>query len=355
MVSSDGGARAAGYTAIVTAIFAISISFFYLPHLVTKINRIQSKSVADLDEFKVLEQQLWAELMVVRDEPESVKARVSRQAANPQCQCSTNNKCPPGPPGIPGDYGVDGFAGKPGIPGEPGVPGIVAPEQNKDVSGCRKCPPGPPGNNGYPGPSGPQGPNGGPGIGGLPGKPGAAGPAGNPGEPGDMGKGGIPGEKGSPGQDGFRGGQGPKGEPGTRGEAGPKGYPGSEGSPGAIGAVGPAGGPGEPGHKGSPGYTGQLGMSGPPGGPGDDAKYCHCVKGDNRTPPPRVKPSAAVESAPKTAPAAKAPAEVGPEPVHQAGDEGVEAAPQSFADTEKSTKSPPGTKYDEKKAKKVVA
>ncbi|KAK0396758.1 hypothetical protein QR680_001840 [Steinernema hermaphroditum] len=290
-----GSARTAGYIAVVTSIGALFATLLYIPSLVVKINDINEKLKVDSDQFRLLADEAWSELLKAR----SSNGRSRRQAygenlpkvyplhkgyqkpdsfvtSGPTCACNAQNTCPPGPPGAPGKPGEDGTPGAPGAPGAPGLAGIAPPVTIDPNAGCRVCPHGPRGPPGQPGEVGPMGE---PGLVGPPGRDGDSGRPGYPGShgiPGEPGKPGKVGEQGPPGRDGIRGQKGPagpKGDIGPSGQKGPEGYPGPDGQRGNDGPMGP---PGSKGLPGMPGQNGQPGLQGPPGEPGEDAQYCPC-------------------------------------------------------------------------------
>ncbi|KAE9548484.1 hypothetical protein FO519_008300 [Halicephalobus sp. NKZ332] len=284
-------ARTAGYIAVATSLGALVTVFMYVPALIVKINGINDKLKVDSDEFRVMADEAWTELIVAKGNYPG--DRIRRQAYGeslpkmyplpntyakkdafvtaPTCSCNARNNCPAGPPGSPGQPGEDGTPGARGEPGPPGLPGIAPPVTVDPYAGCRVCPMGPrgpigpPGEEGPPGETGLQGPPGRNGQDGRPGYPG------NPGIPGEPGKAGKPGDQGPPGKDGVRGmkgSPGPKGETGPIGQKGPEGFPGSDGQ---RGNDGPAGPPGPAGPIGMIGNAGRPGVQGVDGTPGEDA------------------------------------------------------------------------------------
>uniref|UniRef100_A0A7E4V1Y9 Col_cuticle_N domain-containing protein n=1 Tax=Panagrellus redivivus TaxID=6233 RepID=A0A7E4V1Y9_PANRE len=304
-------ARIAGYLAIGASIGALFTVFAYIPALVSKINGINEKLRVDSDEFQIIADEAWAQLISVKhaypvdrfrrdaydDLPKVYPLHNTYKkdsfVVKPTCSCNANNNCPAGPPGPPGKPGDDGTPGASGAPGAPGLPGIAPPVTVDPYQQCRVCPQGPRGPPGSSGEVGPPGQEGLPGQPGREGEDGRVGYPGNPGIPGEPGKAGKPGEKGAPGRDGVRGQKGlpgAKGDVGPIGQKGPEGYPGpdgqrgNDGPPGPNGPDGVAGMPGQEGHPGVPGTTGL---------PGEDAEYCPC--------PSR---SAGVDKSEKTATAA---------------------------------------------------
>lgn len=274
----------------------IIVSLIIAGILLQDINSFYYEVLDDMDEFKVLANDAWDEIMSVHvnhNSPISKKESIAflfgskpRQKRRAICACALQAvNCPPGPPGPPGDVGLPGEPGENGKDGKPGPNGIAISTGEKTRGGCIACPPGPPG---PPGPAGQAGP---PGPAGIPGRPsngGGIGQPGPPGQPGDVGRAGLPGKEGLPGAPGLpgiqgRGTPGPKGAPGPIGPAGNAGAPGESAGPGPVGPPGPPGPHGQPGIAGTPGQPGEPGA---PGVPGSDAAYCPC--------PPRSAKTAAI-------------------------------------------------------------
>ncbi|KIH69058.1 nematode cuticle collagen domain protein [Ancylostoma duodenale] len=93
-----------------------------------------------------------------------------------RCVCTIESNCPPGAPGPEGQPGPDG---QDGLDGVPGFDGLDAEDINNEApQGCFTCP------QGLPGPQGPSGPPGIRGMRGARGQPGRPGRDGNPGMPG---------------------------------------------------------------------------------------------------------------------------------------------------------------------------
>uniref|UniRef100_A0A915PVC0 Mothers against decapentaplegic homolog n=1 Tax=Setaria digitata TaxID=48799 RepID=A0A915PVC0_9BILA len=302
--------RTVGIIAAAASVGTTLMAFFYIPLIAMKIAEINERLKLDSDEFRMIANEAWEQLIEAQgitrekrqyDSEQKVYPlynEYSKPEAYPQqsiCECQTSNTCPPGPPGLPGKpvsysvywkgkvlqvnlffVGKDGMPGEPGPSGTPGLPGTAIPVTTDYSRSCRICPqgprglPGPPGQEGIPGRAGSQG---------LPGRPGEPGRTGYPGMPGITGETGAPGRPGEPGpagMNGTRGRKGPagkKGQPGSTGSKGPSGYP---GSPGQKGKDGEAGTQGPAGTPGLPGQDGTIGVSGRPGMPGEDAQYCSC-------------------------------------------------------------------------------
>ncbi|CAI4229417.1 unnamed protein product [Auanema sp. JU1783] len=265
MVIDNMSARIAAYTAITCSIGVLALVGIFLPTIWSKINFITDDLYKDMDEFRDLQNDIWANVHGQKVGDSIVPfVRRKRQNGDPGvCQCNEQNDCPAGPAG---EAGVPGQDGTPGVAGEPGAPGLPGnfPSINMDnQQQCRMCPGGPPGVPGPPGPPGPAGeggPDGRPGNTGPIGHPGQSGNMGHPGEPGGPGNMGYPGEPGKDGIKGGKGAPGSQGEPGPQGPSGnmgPTGNNGNQGTPGSQGQPGPAG---EPGPEGSPGFDGHAGQ-----------------------------------------------------------------------------------------------
>ncbi|KAK6024688.1 nematode cuticle collagen domain protein, partial [Ostertagia ostertagi] len=147
-------AHAAAYAAIGLSSICVLVTVFYMPMFLSKVQSIQDRLSRNMDEFNVMQTEIWSDLQHAKNE--SPVRKVTKRQVEGECDCSTENTCPPGEKGRPGFDGMDGVPGQPGTPGEPGLPGIV-PQVQVSASGCRVCPPGPKGPLGYPGQPGPQG------------------------------------------------------------------------------------------------------------------------------------------------------------------------------------------------------
>ncbi|VDM99601.1 unnamed protein product, partial [Onchocerca ochengi] len=187
----------------------IATSLIIVGILFQDINNFYYEVLDDMDEFKVLANDAWDEIMnvnmasAVKKQPQAFvfdfKRRQKRRAI---CACALQPlRCPPGPVGPPGDPGLPGEPGERGLDGKPGAPGIAVSTSIDTRGGCIACPPGPVGPPGLPGQAGLPGPAG------TPGKPGidGMGQPGPPGEPGDVGAPGLPGKQGPPGVPGSPG------------------------------------------------------------------------------------------------------------------------------------------------------
>ncbi|VDP10522.1 unnamed protein product [Heligmosomoides polygyrus] len=282
------------------------ISMFAAAAIYAQVNTIWSEFDAEMNNFKVLTDDIWKDMIglgagtpsnrirrqsyggygasgvqheplptpgadsaalgPIRSPTPAFPNSLPPSAANARCACAFENNCPPGPPGSVGVPGPDGFDGLDGVPGFDGLDADDV--SNEAAQGCFTCPQGLPG---------PQGPGGSPGIRGMRGargQPGMPGRDGNPGMPGEMGPPGPPGVDGEAGKPGDKGDDaekpmgraGPRGPPGEMGPEGPEGSPGRDAYPGQQGPVG------EP----AAGADGEEGPQGPPGNVGKDAEYCKC-------------------------------------------------------------------------------
>uniref|UniRef100_A0A915BLM4 Nematode cuticle collagen N-terminal domain-containing protein n=3 Tax=Parascaris univalens TaxID=6257 RepID=A0A915BLM4_PARUN len=273
--------------------------------LVNDLNILYSDVLNDMDNFKVLANGVWDEIMsvhgIINGNPDKSSSQffsdlvsLGRTKRQDNCACAAPTaNCPPGPSGPPGDPGSPGEPGPRGVDGPPGLDALPGPSLPPVPMECIRCPPGP---LGPPGPDGPPGPPGPPGRPGPPGSGAGMGPPGPPGAPGDQGQPGPAGQMGPPGppgKDGRRG-AGMKGPRGPPGPPGPPGAPGPNGQMGAPGQPGPMGPPGPPGRPGPPGPPGLEGPPGEPGRPGMDGQYCPCPPRVGQIAPPMELPSFAV-------------------------------------------------------------
>jgi len=110
-----------------------------VPAIYNRVSNIQASLQTNMDEFKVLTEDVWQEILITRDTV-LPKGRRARQTGT--CKCDTENKCPAGPPGAPGEAGDNGDDGLPGQPGAPGKAGVAVAIAKTEKLECRKCPPG---------------------------------------------------------------------------------------------------------------------------------------------------------------------------------------------------------------------
>ncbi|GMS86736.1 hypothetical protein PENTCL1PPCAC_8911 [Pristionchus entomophagus] len=314
---------------------AITSSLFATVSILVDINRFQDDAFADMDEFRMLSNNAWDEMILATRQPVPASSSASSHPRSPRSsssrsygapsvapfdfvtntrfsrenmgrvddpfpfapvafstdrpacsKCSRHsgeNLCEAGPRGPPGEPGEPGFDGLPGVDGLDGPGWMATMIQSLP---CTRCPQGPPGEEGPPGYEGAQGPPGDegmPGRRGSDGRPGLTGPvgpagqAGQDGAPGVRGRNGLPsiryrGQPGKPGASGVQGGSGPPGLPGM---PGPRGLTGESGQGGVRGRNGTAGADGAPGARGRE------------GAPGRDAIYCPCpARGGFEAAPP---------------------------------------------------------------------
>ena len=64
---SDPVIRTLAKVSIVTSLIAIFAAFLYIPYLIGRIGNISNELEMDMDEFKILEQNLWKDLMSAKD------------------------------------------------------------------------------------------------------------------------------------------------------------------------------------------------------------------------------------------------------------------------------------------------
>jgi hypothetical protein len=93
--------QVAGYVASAISLFSILSCFVHVPYMVNKLGNIRTSLDLKMDEFKVLESDVWSEIMQAR--VNVPKPRKERQAG-PQCNCDSTDRCPPGPPGASGTF-----------------------------------------------------------------------------------------------------------------------------------------------------------------------------------------------------------------------------------------------------------
>ncbi|VDK85457.1 unnamed protein product [Litomosoides sigmodontis] len=267
---------------VITTVLALSLCITVLIYgaIVGSINEFYKNAVDDLQEFQIIEKNVWNKLLqfspirTIREgSPRLPKLNRKRRQISRKLQeinfengnymapveeissqiaptiygkCLEIYSCPRGLPGLPGKKGASGEPGIPGADGHPGFPGINV---DYTMSGCIKCPAGPPG------PRGPDGP---------------------------------PGKSGAPGKPGLAGAFAIRGPPGPTGDPGPPGLPGEDGEPGMPGVSGILGIrylTGAPGPKGPPGLQAirKNPPPGPPGIPGTDGQYCICPSRNKTT------------------------------------------------------------------------
>uniref|UniRef100_A0A183BVS7 Col_cuticle_N domain-containing protein n=1 Tax=Globodera pallida TaxID=36090 RepID=A0A183BVS7_GLOPA len=155
-----------GLLAICLSGIAVLTSVLYLRQMVSQIITIQQELDTGMDEFNVMQGQLWTDLVRAKRQLHHSPSETivnygksqqrNKRQAEPRCDCIT--LCPAGPPGPPGIPGSDGEPGRAGEAGPVGLPGPFAQVQKAaETESCRVCPPGPPGQPGYTGPPGPPG------------------------------------------------------------------------------------------------------------------------------------------------------------------------------------------------------
>ncbi|VDM79348.1 unnamed protein product, partial [Strongylus vulgaris] len=113
----------------------IVVSLICVGMLFQDINNLYDDVMDDMQEFKMLANEAWKE-MVVPSKDVDIFGRKKRFA--PECNCGPQpNDCPPGPPGPRGEQGPPGEDGPDGPPGAPGLPGgsLYLPKDE----GCVKC------------------------------------------------------------------------------------------------------------------------------------------------------------------------------------------------------------------------
>ena len=149
------------------AILGIVASLFTVGLIVNDINGLRSDITNGMDQFRVITDETWLQIMEVHKNPLGAKTkapasfntligRKKRQAD--QCNCGPRSEgCPAGPAGAPGDKGLPGLAGEDGKDGENGRDGLDILAEKLVPEGCIKCPAGPAGPPGPPGEHGPDG------------------------------------------------------------------------------------------------------------------------------------------------------------------------------------------------------
>ncbi|KAI6174284.1 Col-cuticle-N domain-containing protein [Aphelenchoides besseyi] len=187
-------AKSAGFLAIGSSTGALCLVLFYFPTLIGKINDINARLRVDFDEFQVIADEAWSQIVEVKGIPLHLRTRrqtygeqkqsvgygeqrqtygkqrqtygEQRQgyaevhqssygeqlpksyplpntyekpltSSGPTCACQAHNNCPAGPRGAPGRPGDDGLQGIRGEPGVQGLPGITPPTNVDYNQGCR--------------------------------------------------------------------------------------------------------------------------------------------------------------------------------------------------------------------------
>jgi len=130
--------RVAACAATVFSILTLMGCLIFVPLLWSKVSNIQAMVETDLDEFNLIAEDAWKEILMIKSGSASQDLPVKRQTRQAAtCNCNANNRCPPGPPGAPGELGLDGLAGEPGAPGLPGLPGNYPPVPLSPDGRCR--------------------------------------------------------------------------------------------------------------------------------------------------------------------------------------------------------------------------
>lgn len=73
------GARCAAWTAIGLGTLSMALCIIFVPILWSKVSGIQNRMRMDLDEFKMMEEDIWTEVMDIRKNVP--RPRLARQAA----------------------------------------------------------------------------------------------------------------------------------------------------------------------------------------------------------------------------------------------------------------------------------
>ena len=92
----------AAHGAIALSILSLLSCFLFVPLLVGKISSIQTFLETDSDEFKILSNEIWANIQSAKGGA-VYRPRKVRQAAI--CSCDAFNSCGAGPIGPPGEAG----------------------------------------------------------------------------------------------------------------------------------------------------------------------------------------------------------------------------------------------------------
>ncbi|VDM85268.1 unnamed protein product, partial [Strongylus vulgaris] len=95
-----GSARLAAYAAIGLSSICVILTVFYLPVFISRIQAIQNRLAKNVDEFNVMEAEIWVDLQLARKE--TTGHMVAKRQIEGECVCSEINDCPPGPKGRPG-------------------------------------------------------------------------------------------------------------------------------------------------------------------------------------------------------------------------------------------------------------
>ena len=77
-------ARLAAYSAVGLSIISLIICVFCVPSLWTKISEIHDQLAMDMDEFRVLQDDIWKEMVIVS--AKAPKPRKARQAGGQCCK-----------------------------------------------------------------------------------------------------------------------------------------------------------------------------------------------------------------------------------------------------------------------------
>ncbi|TKR58630.1 hypothetical protein L596_030051 [Steinernema carpocapsae] len=129
-------------SSLVFSVGVVTLIAIFIPYISRRASQIRSSLDLHLDQFQVLETDVWEGL---REAKNSSYFYSKRQIAYLRCHCNGPNRCPPGSQGRKGAPGLNGLPGKPGRPGEPGRYGVLPEEYTLRINGCRVCPMGPKG------------------------------------------------------------------------------------------------------------------------------------------------------------------------------------------------------------------